>query len=279
MKDAELVRLAEERGYVVHKPRPPREPAVLDISRIRGSRVKIGVLSDLHAGSKFSQRTFARQHAKLMKREGCSAILVPGDLTDGAPSMHPGFEFETWATGFDAQVKAALDMLPEVGIPYHFIGGNHDASHFKAAGADIVQNICERRDDFFYHGPEQSHRNFQGSVGYMEIGDVLLQLCHPHLGSTRTRSYRLETWIENLSPPRPNIVCMGNFHKPVQGIFRGVWGIMVPSFQSQSTWMASKGIESVVGSTILEFGTVTKGLAPELTVRWIVEWEPRSNDW
>ena len=277
--DAEVVRLAEQRGYIIHKPRPPRAPVEVDISRIRGKRVRLGIIGDPHFGSKFQQRTFLQQHARLMRKERCTAILVPGDVTDGSTKMHPGFEYDLWATGFDAQVEAAVNGFPDVGLPYYMIAGNHDASHFKAAGADIVKAVCDKRDDFHYLGPEISHKNFQGSVGYLQVGTALIQLCHPHLASTRTRSYRLETWIENVSPPRPNIVCMGNFHKMVEILFRGCWGLLVPSYQAQTTWEASKGIESVVGGAIIEFGTVTKGLAPELSIRWLVEWEPRNNDW
>jgi predicted phosphodiesterase len=279
LRDDDLIRLAEERGYVIHKPMPPTEPIELDLSRVRGNRVKLGIISDPHFGSKYQQPTYLREHARLMKREGCTAILMPGDVTDGSPSMHPGFVYETWAQGFDAQKAAAIEYIPDLGIPWWLMGGNHDASHYKAAGADIVKAICEARDDLHYVGPEQSSANFAGSVAWFNIGEVRLQMCHPHLGSTRTRSYRLETWIENLQPPRPQIVCMGNFHKVVQGIFRGVWGLMVPSYQSQSAWMASKSIESMVGGAIIEFGTVTKGLAPELSIRWLMEWEPRANDW
>lgn len=279
LPDTDIVRLAEERGYVIHKPSPPREPVELDLARLRGKRVRLGIISDTHWGSKFQQRTFVQQHARLMRREGCTAILVPGDITDGSSKMHPGFEYETWATGFDAQVRAAVEGFPDVGIPYYVIGGNHDASHYKAAGADVVKAVCDQRPDMHYLGPAQSSKNFAGSIGYLQVGEALIQLCHPHLGGTRTRSYRLETWIENLSPPKPNIVVMGNFHKMVEILYRGVWGLLVPSYQAQTSWMASKAIESIVGGAIIEFGTVTKGLAPELSTRWLIEWEPRTHDW
>lgn len=277
--DADLVKLAEERGYIIHKPQPPLIPVDIDISRIKGDRVRIGVLSDPHFGSKYQQATFFAEHARMMAQEGCTALVIAGDVTDGSSKMHPGFEYETWATGFDAQKRAALEGIPEVGIPYYLIGGNHDASHFKAAGADIVKAICEQREDLNYLSPELSSKNFAGSIGYLNFGEALVQVCHPHLGGTRTRSYRLETWIENLSPPKPNIVIMGNFHKMVEVMYRGCWGMLVPSYQSQTSWMASKSIESIVGGAIIEFGTVTKGLASEMSIRWIIEREPRANDW
>lgn len=279
LKDEDVVRLAEQRGYVVHKPAPPVEAAVLDISRVRGDRVKLGIISDTHIGSKWQQATFLREHARYMAQQGVSAILVPGDVTDGSTAMHPGFEYGLWAHGADSQVDAAVEAFPEVGVPYYLIGGNHDASHYKAAGVDVIAAICARRDDMTYLGPRISSRHYAGSIGYLEVGDVLIQLCHPHLGGTRTRSYRLETWIENLSAPRPKIIAMGNFHKMVDILYRSTWGLLVPSYQAQTSWMASKGIESIVGGAIIEFGSVTKGLAPSLHVEWLVEWEPRANDW
>lgn len=279
LPDKDLVRLAEQRGYIIHKPAPPREPVELDIGRIKGDRVRIGILSDPHFGSKWQQATYFREHAELMAREGCTAIIIAGDVTDGATSMHPGFEYGLWALGYDAQKRAALEGIPEVGVPWYLIGGNHDASHYKAAGADIIKAICDERDDLHYLGPEQNSKSFVGSIGYLTVGEVLVQVCHPHLGGTRVRSYRLETWIENLSPPKPSIVVMGNFHKMVEIFYRGVWGLLVPSFQAQTAWMASKAIESIVGGAIIEFGTVTKGLASEMTVHWIIEREVRVNDW
>lgn len=279
LDDKALVAMAEQRGYVIHKPAPPVEAVVLDTSRIHGDRVKLGILSDSHIGSKWQQATYLREHARYMAQQGVSAILVPGDVTDGSTSMHPGFEYGLWAHGADAQVDAAVEAFPEVGVPYYLIGGNHDASHYKAAGVDVIAAICSRRDDMSYLGPRISSRHFAGSIGYLEVGDVLIQLTHPHLGGTRTRSYRLETWIENLQAPRPKIVVMGNFHKMVEILYRSTWGLLVPSYQAQTSWMASKGIESIVGGAIIEFGTVTKGLAPSLRIEWLVEWEPRANDW
>jgi predicted phosphodiesterase len=278
LDEQELIGVLEQRGYVVHRPEPPAPKAELDVSRLRGDRVRIGVVSDLHFGSKWQQPTYLREHYRYFRKRRVQAVLIPGDITDGASSMHAGFEYEVWAHGFDAQKQAALEAIPDIGVPQYLIAGNHDASHWKASGADIVQAICSERDDLNYLGGGRSRF---GSVGYVEVGGVLIQLCHPHLGITRQRSYRLETWIERLQPPRPRLVVMGNFHKTAE-IYdegRNCWGIMVPSFQAQSNWMASKGISSVVGSCILEFGTATKGLAPSLSIEWLLEYEPRPNDW
>lgn len=279
ISDEDAIALLEKRGYVVHKPAPPARVVEVDLARLRGSRVRVGVISDTHFGSKFQQPTFLREHLRYMKRRGVEGVIYAGDVTDGPPSMHPGFVFETWAHGADAQARATLEALPEIGRPYWVIGGNHDAAHFKAAGHDIVAAICRQRDDMVYLSPEQDSANRRGSIGYLRFGSVLVQVCHPHLPGTRQRSYRLEIWIENLNAPKPNIVVMGNFHKAVQIDYRNVQGIMVPSFQAQTAWMASKGLESMIGSCIIEFGYETKGLSPSFSIEWLIERVPRMGDY
>jgi hypothetical protein len=55
--------------------------------------------------------------------------------------------------------------------------------------------------------------------------------------------------------------------------------ILLPSFQSQSAWMASKSIASYVGSCIVEFGEEMRGISPSIQVEWLLERVPRENDW
>jgi predicted phosphodiesterase len=268
----------QQEGFIVHKPRPSAGVAKLDLDAIRGDRYRVGIVSDTHFGSKFQQPTYLNQHLRYMKRKGVQAILVPGDVTDGSTQMHPGFEYELFAHGADAQERVALERFPSLGIPYWFIGGNHDASHFKAAGHDVVKAICDQREDFNYL--DEGAGNHKGSIGYVELGGLKIQMCHPHLGGTRVRSYRMELWVEAMSPEnKPHVVIMGNFHKVLQMDYRNTFGLMVPSYQAQSTWMASKGIQSYIGGCILEFGKVSSGIAPSINVEWLIERVPVEDDW
>lgn len=278
LKDQELIRLAEERGWQIHKPKPPAKVHKLDVEAIRGDRYRVGIVSDTHFGSKFQQPTHLNQHLRYMKRRGVQAILAPGDITDGSTKMHAGFEYELFAHGADSQRDVALERLPKLGIPWYLIGGNHDASHFKADGHDVVRAICDQRDDFTYL--EEGDGNHKGSIGYVDVGGLRFQMCHPHLGGTRVRSYRMELWVEAMNPEsKPHVCIMGNFHKVLQMDYRNVFGLMVPSYQAQSTWMASKGIQSYIGGCILEFGRVTNGIAPSIEVEWLVERVPVESDW
>lgn len=284
-KDQDLIDELQRRGYLAHKPAPAIAPVEFDRARLRGDRIRFGVISDTHFGSKFQQPTLLVEHLRYMKKRKVDAILVGGDITDGAVSMHPGFEYEIWAHGADAQRDAALEvMAPEADrlkVPWYFIGGNHDNSHWKAAGVDVVDQICERNEWFNYLAPTVGERNnARNSVGHIRFGKLLVQINHPHMGSSYALSYRPQKWIEQLSPEnKPNLVLMGNFHKCLQLDYRNVFALLLPAFQSQSGWMSSKGISSYVGSAILEVGIEPRGLAPSVVVEWLLERVPNENDW
>lgn len=281
--DKDLIAELQNRGYLAHKPEPSAKAVDFDLSRLRGDRVRLGIISDTHFGSKFQQPTLLLQHLRYMEKRKVDAILFGGDAFDGAVSMHPGFVYETFLHGSDAQLEYGSEVIlpaaERLGVPWYVIAGNHDASLFKEGGTDIVARLCKQSPLLNYLDPEMDG-NARGSIGFVRFGSVLVQLCHPHMGGTRVRSYRMERWVEELSSEnKPHVVAMGNFHKVLQTDYRNVFGLMLPSFQAQSTWMASKGIASYVGSCILEIGTELRGLAPSIQVEWLIERVPNQGDW
>lgn len=280
--DQELLEELQSRGYLAHKPAPAVMPVDFDLNRLRGDRVRIGVISDTHFGSKFQQPSLLVEHLRYMKRRKVDAIMVGGDVTDGSVKMHPGFEYELWAHGSDAQVDAAAEVLvPEaqrLKVPWYFIGGNHDFSHWKSAGTDVIFQLCRESEWFQYISPGGA--NARGAIGHVKIGRLLVQICHPHMGSAYALSYRPQKWIEQLaSENKPHLVLMGNFHKCLQLDYRNVFALLLPSFQAQSAWMASKGISSYIGSCILEVGMEPKGMTPSVNVEWLLERVPKEKDW
>ena len=128
LKDADIVRLAEQRGYVVHRPQPSVRPVIdVDVSRVKGDRVRIAVISDTHFGSKYQQVSHARDFLAYAKKRKVSMILHCGDVTDGPFRRHRN-PHEVWLHSFPAMVEYASSphALPELGIPYKVISGNHD---------------------------------------------------------------------------------------------------------------------------------------------------------
>src|SRR6266511_4125200 len=75
LKDDELIHLAEQRGYVIHKPRPIETP-VLDVSSLTGKdRLKFAVVSCTHFGSKYQQLTALREFTQYADRDRKSTRL------------------------------------------------------------------------------------------------------------------------------------------------------------------------------------------------------------
>lgn len=274
LDDAAVVRLAEERGFVVHKPEPALDPIRFDTSRIKGKRVRVAFISDTHIGSKYQQVTYLREFMRYAERDAkVDCFIHGGDVVDGPFEAHRGAIHEMWTGTYDGQRAAAIEQLPQTKVPGHVIRGNHDEFFLKNAGGDIVGDICAARG-FEYVGQTSS-----GAL--LEFGDVRVLVQHPHDGMSYALSYKLQKRIEALSPEnRPHIIALGNYHKTAHlPAYRNTEGFLLPSFQSQSAWMASKGLASIIGGLIVEFGIATKGLAPSLKTEWVLYREPIKNDW
>lgn len=272
LKDDELIRMAEERGYLIHRPQPQERILEFDPKRIKGDRVRVAIISDLHLRSKYQQVTHLSGFLKYAKKRKVDAILNAGDVTDGPPEMHKGQVHNLFLHTYEAQRQYAIDTLPDVGIPHYVISGNHDESWLKNNAGPIVEDICAARDDMTFVGQSQ---------GYVRFGDVLLEMAHPHEGVAYALSYKLQKHIEQLAPEnKPHIYLAGNYHKAchLPG-YRNVEGFLVPSFQAQTPFLKSKRIQSVMGGVILEFGIVTKGLAPSMSVEWVIQREAIPADW
>lgn len=268
---AERIASLEAEGYIVHKPAPPSDVIEFDTSRVRGKRVRIAIISDTHMGSKQQQITLLREFARYATQQKVDAVLHGGDMTDGPPQMHPGHLHNLFLQTYDAQRAYAVENLPDFKVPVYAISGNHDESWLKNNAGPIVTDICEAKG-----------WNYVGqSAGYIRFGDVLVYLHHPHDGGAYALSYKLQKRIEALSPEaKPHLFLAGNYHKAVHlPAYRNVEGFLLPAFQAQTPFMISKGLPSVVGGIILEFGIVTKGLAPSLKTEWVLYREPLEDDW
>lgn len=272
MKDSDLVAQLEGRGYIAYKPEKAIQAVHYDTARIKGKRVKVGVISDSHFGNRYQQVTALTQFMHYaVKVEKVDCFIHAGDVTDGPLEMHKGLIHDQFLSTYDAQRDYAIANLPEVGKPIYIISGNHDESFLKNAGGDIVQDICSKRKDMTYLGRSQ---------GVLQFGEVKILVEHPHDGGSYALSYKLQKRMEAFSSEnKPHIYLLGNYHKAVwlPG-YRNIHGFIVPSFEAQTPWMISKGIASIVGGLILEFGTDPKGIASSVKGEFVLEYSPKPQD-
>ncbi len=271
LKDKDVVRLAEERGYVIHKPRPIAVP-VLNVDHLTGKdRLKIAVVSCTHFGSVFQQLTALREFCEYADSEAKVDLFVhAGDLEDGPGWRHKN-PAETFKHHYDAMLDYAEETLPRTSKPWKIISGNHDDWWTIDGGPDIIKALCDRRDDCEYLGQ---------SLGYLEFKNTLLEVTHLNTGSAYAYSYKPQKHVEALSVERrPNVCLIGNFHKFCALYYRNVLTLQLPSFQAQTSWMAGKSLVSEVGGVILEIGLHPKGLTPVSKFEVVYTFEPRGKDW
>lgn len=172
-------------------------------------------------------------------------------LVDGT-SMYRGQEYELFVHGADAQRDYVIENYPS-GIRTYMISGNHDASFWAVSGYNIVQAICSARNDLVFLGDDYAI--------YM-VGKIKIALMHGGGGVAYARSYKLQKIIEQIAPEnKPNMLFLGHYHvEAILPMYRNVLGIQLPCFQSQTPYLARKGLYPEVGGWIIEFGTDNKGL-------------------
>lgn len=262
------MRLLEQEGFVVHKPRPPAA-LTYDVGEILGKeRIKLAVVSCTHFGSKYQQRTALQEFCAYAIDQGCDYFVHGGDVEDGPVERHKNPQ-ELFLHDYEAMRDYVVEQLPR-GLPWLMISGNHDDWWTLGGGPDIIKAVAKERDDVTYLGKSQ---------GYVTLGDATIEVFHANDGGSKQPSLKLRNHLESLSPEmKPNMLLLGNYHKFCVAYHRNVLGVQLPSFQKQSAWMAGKSLVSEVAGVIVEIGTHTKGLSASARFEAVYFYEPRESD-
>lgn len=108
----------------------------------------IGLISDTHYGAEGCAEDLVRRYYRIAyERFHVRCFLHAGDLVDGN-GVFPGQPFEQNRIGFDQQLRMAAELYPYYpDVMTYAIGGNHDESYIKNAGANIINALHLRRKD------------------------------------------------------------------------------------------------------------------------------------
>lgn len=247
IEEQDMIQKLSELGYKVEKLDIRTDVhKKVDMSIFKGEEIKIGLVADMHLGSRYQQITHLWAFYKYCKEQGIKIILNAGDITDGQ-RVYRGQEYELFIMGADAQVNYVIENYPHIkGIKTMFILGNHDENHWKMAGIDIGERIADKRKDMEYLG-------LHGA--YVNIGGISIYLHHGAGGVAYARSYKQQKIIEQFAPEqKPHILVSGHWH--VQNYlpnYRNVVGIQMPCFQAQTPYLKRKGVNPEIGGVILSF--------------------------
>lgn len=279
---AELERLASElhtdgidfrveHGRVVQalQDRDRNRETSLDLTT---DHIRLGIVSDTHGGSKFEQLTALRAYYQWGDEQEVDAFIHAGDLTQGPDEMHRGMVHEVHAHGADAQVDYVAQTYPrsERGVPTYVISGNHDDSHLKQGGVNVVRRICQQRPDLRYLGQE---------AAYLTIGSLRAYVTHPDGGGAYAKSYKGQKFAESLPVEKDvRLLLIGHYHNAVNFWQRRTKVFQLACFQSQYAWLARKGLHPDIGGLILDITFDDSGALHEIDYRER-RYEPVDNDW
>lgn len=198
----------------------------LQISPAAGELQQVGVISDLHFGSKYCLTGPLQEFVRYAYDQGVREILVPGDMLEGCYS-HAAFERS--AEGLDAQIDEMLQYLPaHDGLSYHAITGNHDWTFTNKSGTNVGRAI----ESTFLAAGRRDFKSYGDRGAFLVLRGARIHMWHPMAKPSYARSYQLQKKIEGYAPgEKPQILLAGHWHRSCYFEDRGVHAISCPTFQ------------------------------------------------
>ena len=220
----------------------------------RPRRVKIGIISDTHIGSKyFDMETFDKSK-HIFNKEKVDAIYHCGDIIEGM-SNRDGHIYELETIGVSAQINQAADLLNQYKQPLFFITGNHDGwSTLKAnQGVDVGSYLEDKISGSTNLGAYEANIKLSPNV--------VMRMTHDG-SSAYALSYSMQKRINSMSDTdKPDILANGHIHKALYMRYRGINGIEAATMQKQTPFMARKGSPAMVGFWVFDIKYTKAGIS------------------
>lgn len=252
--DVDVDKAAKEVKMEKEPASSPVEP--LELEPLYRHRIKFGLISDTHLGSRFQQLTLLQTAYKIFDEEKVEFVIHAGDIVDGI-RMYSGQEQELFLQGADEQRDYVVEHYPErKKYKTYIVAGNHDMKFKKLAGYNILRHICAGRDDLVFKGELGSHT--------FRVKNLTFEVLHPSGGVPYAKSYKLQKLIEGglgdiINRLRitkdlgiiPQFFISGHLHVANYTPHLGVRGFMLPCLQAQTPYLLAKGLSPELGIWIL----------------------------
>jgi hypothetical protein len=229
-----------------------------------GERFRLGVVSDLHLGSKYALRAQLRDCVTRIYRAGARDILIPGDLLDGC---YPHGQFELTYSGIEDQTADLFRSLPRFdGLTYRAITGNHDFTFVNTTGLNVGRYI----EGYFRDHGRDDIRFYGDRAATLRIGGTTVRMLHPSGSCSYAVSYKIQKFVESFdSGEKPGILLIGHYHRSCYLYVRGVHAFTCPTFQGPgSAFGKSLGLGSQsMGGLLLGWKSTDVGTLRELNIR------------
>lgn len=222
----------------------------------------VGVISDLHLGSKYCMREQLIDCVNSFYKRGIREILIPGDLLDGC-YKHGAFELSH--VGIEDQSQDLFETLPMLkGLTYHAITGNHDETFTDLTGVNVGNYII----GYFRDRGRNDIRFYGRCRAFIQMHGVVIEMWHPLQKMGYALSYPIQNHIKDYAPgEKPHIALIGHWHKFVFLNFRATYGIACPTFQASGSAFSKRlGGHPVIGGLILSWEIAGEDLIRSFSV-------------
>lgn len=273
----EMIEALEREGFRVSKAPPiERASAQLVLPLSAGGKLKVGIVSDTHIGSKYQQITALRDFYAYADSQGVQAFLHAGDMLEGIHQAHRDAAYEQYVHGVDAQIDAVVAQYPRSqNGPTYFVDGNHDDWAFQQVGTTSGRWIASLREDLLYMGYHSAFLTLNDQIRFL--------LQHGSRGGgTYAKSYKIQRLIEQLSETErveTDIALFGHWHQDLYlGHYMGTFTFMLPCFKAQDRFLRSLGRNPTIGGLLLEIEFTRDREVWNLTQTWRT-YEPTLDDY
>ena len=241
-------------GYLVFdRLAPTPDNKAHDINLFReGEWVKWGIISDPHICSTHEQLDMLHNFYKICEEEKVEGVICAGDFTSGNGTVYKGQLQDIKVIGEDKQINYVCSVYPQTNLRTYTISGNHDLDLYKQCGSDILQKICEKREDITYLGKMSAN---------MEHGGLRFMVHHAEGGLGAVRSAKPQRILDSL---RAESVCdvtiIGHWHVSLyMPSYRDSIVILPACFEAQSDYLIKKRLDPDVGGCILHMKVASVG--------------------
>jgi hypothetical protein len=235
------------------KTRPPTEPVELEFSELK---IKFGVISDLHIGSKYYRPDVLQHAIENFKREKVQFVINCGDTIEGM-SDREGHIYELELPG-GLGVTNQVNLLANEFKPFDDIG--LDVYSIEAQGSHGGWSYKKSNMGLEIHDYIESKVPAYKFLGYNEatlvVEGIKIRIRHPERGN-------VQSYVNSLpGGHKPHMVFDGHFHNRTGYVInRNVHCFDCGTMQDQTPFLERMSSPSLVGYYIIEItiGEATNG--------------------
>ena len=214
-------------------------------------KFRIGISSDYHINDFHHDNDSLKNFYELMQDIEVDLHIFAGDLVAGQ-GVYKGQNNDLRCWGYDSQLEGALQDVPDLkGIPTYAIGGNHDASFMKSAGADIMRAFCDQVDGW---------KNMGIGDARLFLTDWIAADVHHNTaggGAAYAISYAAQKYLRTNSIfDSPDIFIQGHWHRLDYYEICGIKAFEAGTFQRVTDYAKNKGFGASVGGILVEFDII-----------------------